>query len=1228
MRKLISTCLVLFAMVLTGCNGSGSGLKDFPSTNDFVIDSDLIDANFEIEEQKIVTLAKKPKSTAKNIDFNQDRITANYSSNGLLVVRNADGYIGFYSLLTGEYLLNSQFVPDWFQYNVITNSYIGFFLKIRNNDTYYVYDGFGNALYQGTNDINSCSTTMIGTTVFATVTDTRSASHYFKYSGTGLATTVSSLPSQVVEESEDEEEYEGPSYGEIFDESWVDLTGYGLPGYFLASNDNGNYTTYYNKEPITSFYVDKSISSPLGIVGENFVYQTKLVVPEDENEYDYFDVTSKTKYSLETVLVDLKTGKKEYKRYAAVLSYIYPLKTKSGEVQNYIVVYQRINDSHILAEYNTKVIDKNFATHDDVSGFEPQAFKKLSENRYFNLITNILYDGNLKPITYLGKMNPVYVPSLKLFRGTLDGKIGFVDLDGKVATEFRYDYLYTQDFAGEHIIALSGGDYYRLNPKFNSATLIGKDVSRIGENLFMLSNNNEIQLFSSDDTILTTRGRSNFVTHQLSYLGANKAYFFSGSNGMQSGDLIFNTVVYEGFAPKTIDSSVRGNEKSGTIYSGSSYNYAQSLALGSNSIHGLRTTYLKYKPTRIGYYSFYFDNETTYLNYLYKGESSDNRTSVQYNSESFTSYKEIKYTALLEANTTYVLQIAYSGSKQLTSVYVEMETGTNSNYPYYASLSSSDTNQLSIARHGYSASKFYVNVIGNEKKKYTISIPSLTGYTVTYNGRDVTSGINIANGVTKQLIITLPSAITSAKAFTITKSAPGIDEGYGDTVPLDLQYGSNSNITSTSGFGFDYDGGLYSYGYVAFTASHVGMYSVSFTYYTSSTYYTPTSSTLYKVSSTGTKTSLTTSTSSSISYNNVLLEEKESILLKFNLSTSGKKTYFSAASISATQGYAYENPIALSGNASSTLSASGVAYYTITSSTNEKLLSIVSTSTTLSFKKMVDGSATTSLSKGSNTIAASEKTTYIFIRNTSTSASATFTLTLFNATIELEKTYAYSYYDSYGTEYYAYVNSGTEAKTVYLSYSMQSTYTYVAQLYYGIDSAIDSLTQVNITPASGGALKFDVPAKSTLIIGFYFTYSYPINFVLSETQPNYAVNFKSSDSYLSFNQKYTNSNYEYYSPSTSYGTAEMSITAIKAGSLSFAYKSYGYNSSNDYLLVLVNGETVLTRKGSSSSSYLSYTINDLKANDVVTFRWVKGSSSTSTSYYGAIRNISFTPANA
>ena len=89
----------------------------------------------------------------------------------------------------------------------------------------------------------------------------------------------------------------------------------------------------------------------------------------------------------------------------------------------------------------------------------------------------------------------------------------------------------------------------------------------------------------------------------------------------------------------------------------------------------------------------------------------------------------------------------------------------------------------------------------------------------------------------------------------------------------------------------------------------------------------------------------------------------------------------------------------------------------------------------------------------------------------------------------------------------------------------------------------------------------------------------------------------------------------------------MEITINKAGDLDFYYKSYSYSSSSDYLLILVNGVTVLNKQSSSSSSYLSYTIQNLVADDVITIRWLKGSSNTSTTYYGAIRNLIFTPSN-
>ena len=324
-RRFIFSALLAGVLMLSACNkvGGTSSLGDIAISDDSLVNSELIDANYEYEEEELDPLANP--ANYKNASFMGSQVEMDYSSYGLLVVKNDYDNIGFYSLLHGQYIFECQFVPDWLSYSVSNVSGVGFVLSVLYENSLSIVDGFGNLLYSTSGIyqlpyLYSLERHIINDKYYLSFTIDY-LSFIYSYDNDGKATKINSLPSE--QQQVDVDEYDGPEKGDLYTVGWLDLKEYGLNDYSVYIEDTGRVSVFHEQVYITSFVIPFATST-YGIVGDCVVYQESYVLPDDALTYDYFDGSNK--YALLTHVVNIKTGQTSEKNLAMLIESFMPIK--------------------------------------------------------------------------------------------------------------------------------------------------------------------------------------------------------------------------------------------------------------------------------------------------------------------------------------------------------------------------------------------------------------------------------------------------------------------------------------------------------------------------------------------------------------------------------------------------------------------------------------------------------------------------------------------------------------------------------------------------------------------------------------------------------------------------------------------------------------------------------------------------------------------------------------
>ena len=1270
MKKTIFACLLLSALTITGCNNNnasgGKSYNDgFTYAKDSLFTSELAINNI-VEPEYVKPTIKTPKLAIDNRHFTEDEIVkSDYSASGLLVVKNEYGNIGFYSLIADDYILERQYEKEWLDYTVLQSSHVGFYLKVRYEDTLKVVDSFGNLLYDGDYDSTLTIVDTYDHDNYATMMSDELGTIYFKYdSKTGHAKQTSVIIDDDPEPVTPTDVYDGPFIPELYQEDWQDLTPYGLEDYSLVDVGNGLYYIFKETEKQFQFFVDPGTCSTLGVVGKSFYYQQKIELDQYATNYTYSE--GNQKFSLATYSINLENGKKSEHNYMALFSSLTPLVDENLKVVCSVLEYDVINKDYVKAERVSKIIDPQFKIHDDISGLEFRYFAKI-KSAYFNFATKVLYNSNLEPITWLGNLEGLkFNTNMEMFVGKLDGKYGVVGLDGKVKVEFKFTELYADDYANGVLIGLIGNEVYRVRP--NQATLTKVGVSsfqKIAENLFSCVTDEDTKLYFSTTQDLfeyPLSGAYMYVT-QKTILG-NITYSFVPYS---TTDFTYSRINYTDVNPQTVPAATKGEELEESIDVGYEEKDAIPLSLGYNLGHDNRTTngeLYSYTPTFDGYFNLYtqynqdnFQNVTlTRLVNVYYFDNEDVSHNVSFDS-SISYYStttkgeneyDAKYTFLLEKGVKYYVSVFENTSliTQLYNLYLDYERGDNYNYPLYVNVDVEESQifEFEMPDNKTYVDYFYVRFIAPETGYYAIKSPEGQSKVLTssnYSGGtyDSEKGMYIYFK-DNEGIIEVGNNIQDNVEFEFVFEEAEIPEGYSLENPYEITYGTNY-IYSEKGYITRYSLLNLATVYFAFEPESDGLYSFSQNFYSSSYTYSNPEWNIYD--SKGGKVDLDSRYVND--FGRYLVKEGEKVIFSFEVNGS-YSVRLTSLTINSYTGYAFEE-MATYSSSSFSVSSKYAYYVRYTASGDETDIFEIESerfeygNSTLSYR--VDKGENEGEFKlanfDSNTghyytdaIVLENGDRVIFRFDLNESASETYYSAIISArysyddekAVQLNTSTTFESSEAY-YQHYKYTNNTSGSVDVgFVVTSSNTTDVYFEMSTIGYCK--NDKNVMNVVPAvtSSGAPNMTdnvitLKAGESLYLSTYSIYDFTFEIV---DDLSYYVNLKSVQ-YPSYQWTFDQVNNMYNSNEH---TSDITFHIQEAGSLSFQYNQNGYNMGlYSYGVIYVNNEQYKSYYDNNGTDQV--TIEDLVPGDVVQVVYFNEYNPIA-SYYVTLTNVTFTPANA
>lgn len=679
------------------------------------------------------------KMLAKDKQFDYENVVGQIG-NSILQVKNEEGYIGFYSLLNNDWIVAPRLVPGTFSYSSWNISQIDRVLQISYEDQYFLYDALGNLLHVSEYAYNSSSMTLRNKLYYLSLVLNDGITYVFEYDAKGKAKEVPEVPDQIVI-NENVEEYDGPKLNEIFKEGSIELDGYGLKGYEMMRNGQGYITVFQNGSAVSSFYIDNNVNL-IGIVDTSIYFQLYTQLNEEAEEYSFS--VGNNKYFLETFKIDIKTGARTELDLKVLFTRISPLVDSNGNVNVYLAEYQLITKALTLGQRMRRLVDKQFIFHEYYGISEPTDLLQIAENRYYDAGNRVLYDENLKPITYLSNLNNLQrYDRQKVFVGQVDGKYGLIDFNGKVVAEFVYDSIYVNLGRNNKYIVTKDGIAYRLTAGSNNLENLGTGFTQIDTNLFRAkdSANGKYNYFTTSSNLFALDTDAAFDTYSYTVLG-NKTAMFKYVEYEEDEELVQTAVKWhyfelsaDVFAPQAIAAEVKGQEANDEIFAGDDFDTALPLAEGLNKVDNrvsYNRRYVSFVAPEDGYYGFFMLNTESRYNSMYCRDASEEdsvfgtTTSYVYDYDPFV-YEEHLFTHFIQINAVKGYEYAFQlqNSKQLGYVLIDKIDGLTANTAIDGSIAGMG---LPVA---FTAPKYLPNVDSFYVKLRSInSVPydfSLTG---------------------------------------------------------------------------------------------------------------------------------------------------------------------------------------------------------------------------------------------------------------------------------------------------------------------------------------------------------------------------------------------------------------------------------------------------------------------------------------------------------------------
>ncbi|MBP5407640.1 MAG: hypothetical protein J6Y42_00690, partial [Bacilli bacterium] len=454
--------------------------------------ADEVKENIEKDEEEVIVDNKVAYKVSSDVSFSADDIyDYSFANKGLLVIKNSSNHIGFYSLLHNKYLIERQFIEEVVSYSLIENTQLGFILRIVYDEYAYYYDSLGNELFVDVlNNSNNVSIQIrtINKKVYAIVSgfvDEEYKTTIYEYQTDGSLKEISVLPEQeVVQENVKKSPFSKNS--KYVDLNKIDLKEFGLEGYYLSvKNELITVFDSSTNEPKSTFTVPTG--SKMMFVKNKLFYQNTYQTSDDATNYSYYK--DGEKYIVSTYAVDVLTGEKKSVDLSYEISEVVgPYMDKDGIYNNTLVSKKSFTADHILKNPEIALVDVEGKVISNLNGYQPEFFVNIG-NGYYNTVTKVLYDYNLKEVAYLGAINPTLYEKHSCFVGRAEGLYGVVDSTGKVTIPFEYQNLYTDYEQDGYVFGLKNNHLYRVNLKNGSETDLGSSYNKINNYLYLIDNN-------------------------------------------------------------------------------------------------------------------------------------------------------------------------------------------------------------------------------------------------------------------------------------------------------------------------------------------------------------------------------------------------------------------------------------------------------------------------------------------------------------------------------------------------------------------------------------------------------------------------------------------------------------------------------------------------------------------------------------------------------------------
>lgn len=801
MKKIKFLSFLVLAITLT----TGCAAKPAPTNfGDNVLTDEMLSNNIadlsELENETGVTSFVGQKL------FENDVIYQTYPSAGIIVVKNSRDNIGFYSTLSQKYIIAPKYYLPWIRtMSVSANAYTGSIIKILYDNSYLIFDGIGNVIYQGEYDYD-VSLSLINDSVYLELNSFYRDSVYFKYNNEmNLLYSVPSLPDPTLPADEETSFSFGDNY---LDERLLDLTDFDHAGYHLAFSNRSFVTFNTDNEQVASFSVPLDTSA-IGLVGNYVVYQTVYGLTEDAQDYSFS--RDGKKYGLESYRVEYLTGKKEELKLGYVFEGIILPFYDAQKVYKYgAASLNVINQFRTLTAKETYLVSEDGVLHDNISARPISGYIRLSETRYFNTATKFIYDASFKEISYLGSIENLQIMAKDgLIKGTIDGMHGAVDFNGIVKIPFNFSQILSGVVNSSILVMKDYMDVYRFSISAGTSTYLGMYQQQLDAHLFVVKNQDTI-LFVSENTNYESVNVGNYYSYSFSYYSHD---FIDSGYGYITIRLSYSTIAstaytkYYTFAKKAFTQKVISSvENTSLKMDGSTSDKAVQVEIGSATrLHRSYTNtslWITFTTLYEGYYHFDFGDTNSYI---YSMFTSQNGLLNSYYSGSNTT----SATHLLVKG-TYYFRLSLGSNANDFDFEISSEDGRTQSYPL---IYGSDINNGLNINVQYNTSKYYIRFIASQTARYNLSISSdkYGLYTESTNTL-VTSPINLIKNTTYSYYLAYKSSSTftpETVKVTLNYNLDDITVGSADVKPFILSESQDA----------------VSYGYIANNSGQSEMYA-------------------------------------------------------------------------------------------------------------------------------------------------------------------------------------------------------------------------------------------------------------------------------------------------------------------------------------------------------------------------------------------------------------------